>query len=262
MKISPVQNARALKIDLEKEGILAVGDLHLGISAELADKGIQIPSRIPKVRRRLLKIIRDEGPDRLFFLGDVKHNIPVTSWEEWENLPDFFAELSKRVKVEIVPGNHDGDIEGLIPRDVVLHGAGGTTVGGDGVGFLHGHAWPEPELLRSEAIVMGHNHPIIEFRDELGARVREPAWVRTRLKPENLPEELREEVKGEGPEITVVPAFSKLVGGGIVNREIPEKLLGPIFKADAIDLEDAEIHLLDGTFLGKLKDLRDLANPP
>lgn len=256
MEISPIYGTRALRIASRKKRTLAVGDLHLGISAELADKGIEIPSRIPKIQKRILEVVGNEKANRVFFLGDVKHNIPVTSWQEWENLPDFFSELSKKVKVEIVPGNHDGDIEGLIPKDVTLHEAKGTTIYDGEVGLVHGHAWPDSELFGAEMIIIGHNHPVIEFKDELGARVTEPAWIRTKLKPENLPEELQKEVE-KVPEVMIVPAFSKLVGGGAINREIPERLLGPMFKSNAINLEEAEVYLLDGTFLGELKNLRD-----
>lgn len=260
MEISPVQNTPALRIKLGNEIIIVVGDLHLGISAELAEKGIEIPSRIPRAQKRLLEIIRNEKADRLFFLGDVKHNIPITSWEEWEKLPDFFAELSKKAKVEIVPGNHDGDIEGLIPKNIILHEAKGTTIANGRIGLLHGHAWPAPELLRGEVLIMGHNHPVIEFKDELGGRVKELAWVRTRLIPENLPEDLKKEIDNGGPEVMIVPAFSKLVGGGAVNREIPEKLLGPLFRSGGVDLEGAEVHLLDGTFLGRLGDFKGVSS--
>lgn len=257
MEITPIHNTPALRIELDGEITIVVSDLHLGISAEFAEKGIEIPTRVPEVQNRLLKIIQNQEADRLFFLGDVKHNIPVTSWEEWEYLPDFFADLSKEVKVEITPGNHDGDIEGLIPRDVKLHDAEGTILGNGKIGLLHGHAWPSEDLLKAEVLVMGHNHPMIEFRDDLGGRAKEPAWIKTRLKLDNLPEDLREQVEGEGPEVMIVPAFSNLVGGGAFNREIPEDLLGPLFNSDAVDLEGAEVHLLDGTFLGELENLKD-----
>lgn len=260
MEISPIQNTPALRIKTDKKKTIVVGDLHLGISAELAEKGIEIPSRIPEAQKRLLKIIHEEKGDRLFFLGDVKHNIPITSWEEWEKLPDFFAKLSEKTKIEIVPGNHDGDIEGLIPRNVNLHEAKGTTIANGRIGLLHGHAWPDPELLKGEFLVMGHNHPVIEFKDELGGRVKEPAWVKTKLKPENLPEDLKKETGNKLPDVMIVPAFSKLVGGGAINQEIPEKLLGPLFKSGTIDLKDAEVHLLDGTFLGKFEDFRDISS--
>lgn len=257
MEILPVPDTPALRIDIDGERTIVVGDLHLGISAEMAEKGIEIPNRVPEVQNRLLDLIRNQEADRLFLLGDVKHNIPVTSWEEWEYLPDFFADLSKEVKVEIVPGNHDGDIEGLLHRDVTLYEAEGTILGKGKIGLLHGHAWPRKELVRTDVLVMGHNHPTIEFKDDLGGKAKEPAWIKTRLKSENLPENLRKEIKGEGPEVMIVPAFSKLVGGGAFNREIPEGLLGPLFKSGAVDLDRAEVHLLDGTFLGRLENLKD-----
>ena len=34
------------------------------------------------------------------------------------------------------------------------------------------------------------------------------------------------------------------------------KFLSPVLKNKLVDLDEAEIYLLDGTFLGKLKDLR------
>jgi len=255
MEIFPIRDKPALLITFESERILVVADLHLGLSAELSQKGIEIPSQIPGSLDRLSEIISEEDIDRLFFLGDVKHNIPVTSWEEWKNLPDFFSNLSEMVKVEIVPGNHDGDIEGLISRDIELHDVKGAIIGGGKVGLIHGHAWPDPELLKTEVIVMGHNHPAIEFQDELKVRAKEPAWIRAEMKPENLPDDLRKEIRGRGPEFIIVPPFSELVGGGAINRELPEKLLGPFFKNEVIDLDGAEVHLLDGTFLGKIENL-------
>jgi len=205
-------------------------------------------------------LLREEKIDRLFLLGDVKHNIPVTSRQEWENLPEFLSKLEKEAEVDIIPGNHDGDIQGLIPRNVNLHEAKGTDIGDGRIGLVHGHAWPDPELFQAETIIMAHSHPTIKFRDELGGRVIEPAWIKTRLKPDNLPKEHQEQVEGKGPKITIIPAFSKLVGGGVINEKIPEELLGPLFKAEAIELEKAKIHLLDGTFLGELRDLRKLAD--
>ncbi len=259
MEILPIHNTRALKIELEGEKVLIVADLHIGISAELAKKGIEIPSQAKKIEKKLIRLIEKEKSDRLFLLGDIKHNIPITSWEEWSNLPGFFSKLNDKTRVEVIPGNHDGDIEGLITKNIILHGPEGTTVGNGKVGLIHGHAWPAPKLLEAEEIIMGHNHPIIEFKDNLGGRVTEPAWIRGKIIPEKFPKRFQKHLEGKRPpKITIIPAFSELVGGGAINREIPEKLLGPLFKSGAIDLEEAEVYLLDGTFLGKLKNLRGL----
>ena len=59
------------------------------------------------------------------------------------------------------------------------------------------------------------------------------------------------QIGGDLLELLVMPAFSELVGGATVNREIPEELIGPMFKAGAVKLDEAEAYLLDGKFLGK-----------
>ena len=204
--------------------------------------------------------IQRQKSDKLIFLGDVKHNVPITSWLEWRDLPDFFDELSKFVRIEILPGNHDGGIKGLIRRNVVIHDARGIVVGEDKkIGLMHGHTWPNPELLKTDLIVTGHNHPIIEFKDRLGIRMTEPVWLRCKLKPSKFPKKLQEVIEGEGPEILVMPAFSELIGGAAVNRTVPEELLGPMFKAGAVLFDEAEVSLLDGTFLGTVASLRKFA---
>lgn len=261
MSVTPIYGTRALRIQSGDQKLLVVGDLHLGITTELAEQGIELPSQIPRTRERILNLIKEEEPDRLIFLGDVKHNVPITSWQEWRDLPDFFSQLNEYAPIEILPGNHDGDIEGLVPRDVIIHDSRGIIVDDVRVGLMHGHTWPNPKLVKTETIVTGHNHPIIEFRDKLGARITEPAWVKARINPEKFPEELRKEIIEEGPELLVIPAFNKLIGGAPINRGMPEELLGPLFKAGAVQLDEAEVYLLDGTFLGELKNLKKFGEP-
>ncbi len=259
MAAVPVHGEPALTADVERERVLIVADLHLGIESELAEGGVGLPSQIPKVKERLLKLIQQQEPDRLVFLGDIKHNVPIISWQEWRDLPDLLSELTKLVRVEILPGNHDGDIKGLVPREVIIHSTRGIVLGKRRrIGLMHGHTWPNPKLLSTKLLVTAHNHPAIEFRDELGMRTIESAWLRCKLKPPRFPLKLRERIKGKGPELMVMPAFGELVRGAAVNRGIPGELLGPMFKAGAIDLEKAEVYLLDGTFLGTVSNLREL----
>lgn len=256
MPLSPIYNSRALRVKAGQQKILVVADLHLGITAELAKNGIKLPSQIPRTKERLLKLIREENADRLIFLGDVKHNVPITSWQEWRDLPEFFSELSEHVRVEIVPGNHDGDIEGLATQNVKLRNSRGILLADGEVGLMHGHTWPAPGLLECKTLVTGHNHPIVEFRDKLGMRITDPVWLKCEIIPEKLPKNLRAEIRHRGPEILVMPAFSELIGGAAVNRRMPEELLGPMPKSGAIELDESEAYLLDGTFLGKIKYLK------
>lgn len=257
MVATPIRGTPALMIKSARERSLVVADLHLGIEGELASKGVSLPSQIPKVKERLLELIKRRGPDRLIFLGDVKHNVPIASWQEWRELPGFFEELTKLVRVEIIRGNHDGGLEGMVQRGIKIHGARGIVLGKrKRVGLMHGHTWPSPEVLNTKLLVVAHNHPAVEFRDELGGRTIEPVWLRVKLDTTKFPGRLQEQIGGEPPELLVMPAFSELVGGAAVNRGIPKELIGPMFKSGAVKLDEAEAYLLDGTFLGEVCDLR------
>jgi len=237
--------------------MLVVSDLHLGIEHELAEKGVSLPSQIPKIKAKLIELLKKQRVAQLLILGDVKHNVPVTSWQEWRELPEFFKDLAKLAKIDIVRGNHDGYLEGMVPREVAIHDPHGMVLGKRRrIGFMHGHTWPAPELLDVELIISGHNHPAIEFRDELGGRTVEPIWLRAKLCAKKFPKKLKPFIKRGMPELLVIPAFSELVGGAAVNRKIPRELIGPMFKAGAVKLDQAEAYLLDGTFLGRISQLR------
>lgn len=257
MKVKPVYNTPALSIDFAGERALVVADLHLGIECELAERGISLPSQIPKVKEKLFDLVRNHKANLLVILGDVKHNVPTTTWYEWRELPKFFDDLIRVTKVEIVRGNHDGYLEGMVPREVVVHDSHGMVIGKlHRVGLMHGHTWPAPELFGTELIVMGHNHPAIEFRDELGGKSIEPVWLRAKLDARKFPKKLKPFIRENPPEILVIPAFSELVGGVTVNLEMNRKLIGPMFRAGAVKLDEAEAYLLDGTFLGKIRRLK------
>jgi metallophosphoesterase superfamily enzyme len=93
---------------------------------------------------RIRDYVEKVKPDRIVLLGDIKHNIPRTSWQERQEVPCFLKELASFARVEIVPGNHDGDIESLIPENVTVHSMRGFLF--DGTGYFHGHTWPDITL--------------------------------------------------------------------------------------------------------------------
>jgi hypothetical protein len=145
----------------------------------------------------------------------------------------------------------------MIPEGIKVHGVGGVVLGKKKrVGLAHGHAWPKPELFKTELLVLGHNHPAIEFKDKLGGRVIEPVWLRAELRQSKLPKRIRAAVEGELPRLLVIPAFGELVSGAPVNRQMPRELIGPLFKAGAIKLGEAQAYLLDGTFLGEVGKIK------
>jgi hypothetical protein len=55
-----------------------------------------------------------------------------------------------------------------------------------------------------------------------------------------------------------MPAFNELVGGLLFNRHKTSELLGPFFKNEVFKLEDAEIYLLNGINLGRIRNLHQV----
>ncbi len=51
-------------------------------------------------------------------------------------------------------------------------------------------------------------------------------------------------------------AFNDLLTGSPFNKLSRQKLLGPFFNKEVVDLEGAASYLLDGIYLGTIKDLR------
>ena len=53
-----------------------------------------------------------------------------------------------------------------------------------------------------------------------------------------------------------MPSFNDFLGGRPVNETRPRKeigaeaLIGPVLRSEAVDVDNAELYLLDGTYLG------------
>ncbi len=252
--ISPLLNEPALMVE-NSFRTLVIADIHLGIEWELYHSGISIPSRVEKRAARIREYIRRVSPERIVLLGDIKHNVPRTSWQEKQEVPAFLEGLAGFAPVDIVPGNHDGGIEELIPENVSVHDMRGFVL--DSTGYFHGHTWPGESLLYASHVVMSHNHPTIRLVDVLGHAVSEPVWIRTRFIEKAIMEHFGE-VRWNDPEVIIMPAFNELCGGIPFNESIHEELLGPVFANHAIELEKARAFLLDGTGLGTIGGIKKL----
>ncbi|MEM3173627.1 MAG: metallophosphoesterase [Candidatus Bathyarchaeia archaeon] len=273
----------ALMIDDGSEKTLVISDVHLGWEASLSEEGIHIPSQTGKLIRRLERIISLEKPDCLIVLGDVKHTIEKIEIEEWRDVPFFFEKIREKVScIKIVPGNHDGNIEVLLPEGVEVAPQQGVMIGS--VGLFHGHAWPEIKMLGCETLVIGHIHPTVAFRDPVGFRITSQVWVRApcdrntlvrsvlkhygvKFKKDEDPENLLKikfSIEPRVKNLLVMPSFNDFLGGRAINKAsiygeaVFKDFIGPILRSRSIILDKSEIYLLDGTFLGSLDILRSL----
>ena len=259
-ELTPLIDEPAL-VARNDEVSLIIADVHLGIEHDLYYSGINIPSQVARRIDRVNRYIREVRPDRVILLGDIKHNVPRTSFQEEDEVPRFLEEIAKAALVDVVPGNHDGGIERLIPKnpDIRLDDSRGVVI--DGVAYFHGHTWPSPALLAQRQWVISHNHPTIKLTDVVGHTVTKQAWIRARLDKDAVaagyrPEEMAE---WQDPELFVLPSFNELCGGVAFNESFHDDLLGPLFTSKAVRLEQAEVYLLDGTFMGSIEGLRQFS---
>ena len=279
--IAPLPPYPAAILRIRDERTIVVADLHIGWEMALSDQGIHVPTQTPKLLKKLLDLLFTYNPQRLLILGDVKHTVATAEKAEWRDVPDFFTELRKHVReIMILRGNHDGNLQPLLPEHVETLPATGLTL--NDVGFFHGHQWPSPSLLKCKTLVMGHVHPVIAFRDPTGFRVIRQVWIKANCDPVRLTKVLLEkhEVKiQDSPEATlrkhyrikaksstlfIMPSFNDFLGGRPLNEKSArrknnaEMVAGPVLRSEAVDMKNAEVFLLDGTFLGTLEQLGSL----
>jgi putative SbcD/Mre11-related phosphoesterase len=229
---------------------LVVSDLHIGIEHGIRKAGISIPTQVENMQNRIDSLLKDSGAERLVILGDVKHKVPGTSFQEEREVPFFFRHFLGKVRIEVSPGNHDPGLEEMLPKDVKVHPGKGFL--DSGFYYCHGHAKPDPSFLKARYVIMGHTQPLIEFRDSLGYRWSEKAWVVADIK-----------IPGKSKlKLVIMPAFNRFSGGFPVNAKSAESSRSPVRKREfsspitrLSDMKKADIFLLDGTYLGKLEGL-------
>lgn len=242
----PLFQERALVAETPGERVLVAGDLHLGLERELRRKGVHGLEESPGIVEHLSELAAEERVDRILLLGDVKHRIGA-----WEPEKRVLAPLSELpVPVEVVPGNHDGDLGEIAPF-LTLHDARGVRIGE--VGFLHGHTWPSEATIEHGRLVLCHNHPHVALRDGLGQVTTEPCWVRAPIQASASERYPDAKLPGEA---VLVPAFNPLLGGVALNRPEDDPL-GPLLANDVIDLDAGRVFTLDGLELGRIGKLRE-----
>jgi len=243
MQLKPIPNEPALLINNE---ILVVADLHIGIESELREQGVNTASQTSTMKDHLTQLCEKYKPKEIFLLGDIKHNIPLSTIQERKDVKNFLGTIQSYGIVHIVPGNHDGNIQGILPSAVIIHPSDGFVF--ENLGFVHGHRWPNEKIMQCDQIIMAHTHPTIMLTDRLGHKNFEPCWIKGNFVDNKLKEKYPRSVS---PKILVMPAFNPLCGGIAANQE---GITGPIGKI--IDIENAQIYLIDGALLGKVKDIK------
>ena len=228
----------ALMIEDDKKS-LVITDLHLGFESKLSLNNVYLGKNntVDETTKEIELIISKTKPDSLILLGDVKSGIKSITKMEWDIIPVFFENISKLIDTVLVPGNHDANIEKLIPNEITLASSKGIIV--DDILLTHGHTMPTENFSQVNTIVMGHVHPVFFQEESLinGERV----WASIKCEKQKIFLSKSGEL-----ELIILPSFNRYFY--TTQKKFYKKSIAPIL--EKIDVLQAKIVTLDGTIIG------------
>ena len=236
----------ALMIEGTKKS-LVITDLHLGFESNLSLNNVFLGKNktVIEITKEIEKIIKKTKPDSLILLGDVKSGIKSITKTEWNTVPTFFERINNLIDTILVPGNHDANIEKLIPNGITLASSKGMII--DDILLTHGHTMPTENFSEVNAIVMGHIHPV--FFQEGSLINGERVWVTIKCDKHKIFSSRSGEI-----EITILPSFNKYFYA--TQKKFYKKSISPIIKK--MNVIEAKIVTLDGTIIGNDTLLADV----
>ena len=114
----------------------------------------------------------------------------------------------------------------------------------------------------------------------MGFRMTRQVWVKAPCDGEQLAESLLKhlgtkkddnslssrlnsqfKVKLKVSQLFIMPSFNQFLGGRPINEKKKKRgaFIGPISRSGSVNIDDAEVYLLDGTFLGTVNQLKALS---
>ncbi len=199
--------------------MIVISDLHLGLEGSVTSEGGYIPQFQLEDLVDDLEFAKEEtGASRILVNGDLKHEFSRTRYSERQEIEEFIEFLDAMFdEVIVIQGNHDTFIESIVEDN---GGKFSKHFIEDGILFIHGHnRLSELEAGDYETLVIGHEHPALVLKDEIGVKEKVDCFLYGETR--------------SGKNIVVLPAFSKISGGSKVNQVPQNQLLSPILRNEA-----------------------------
>lgn len=239
VKVRIVPSQPALMLE-GKNRILVITDLHIGFESSLFANNISVGKNttIQETITSIEEILEKTKANSLVLLGDIKSSIKSISKNEWSDVPLFLKKMNDKVDTILVPGNHDANIQKLVPDGVTQVSSAGLVI--EDILLTHGHTIPSENFSSVDKIIMGHVHPVF-FQDESvinGKRV----WISIIADKQQIFPSTSGQV-----EITVVPSFNKYFYA--THKKQYKKSISPILEKIK-KVKSAKIITLDGTIIG------------
>jgi putative SbcD/Mre11-related phosphoesterase len=188
-----------------KQGILAIGDFHLGYDTMLKNQGITLNfDQLKETKKELENIIRNiratQTLKKIILLGDIKHHFEFEKSELF-NLRNFLNFLEKFVKKEniiLIKGNHDTfTLKDYELKEEYLE---------NNLLFIHGDKNKEKyfKSKKINTIILSHIHPAIILRDKQGIkREKYKCFLIGKFQRKN---------------IIIIPSFFPIIEGSEINE--------------------------------------------
>ncbi len=215
---------------LKKSKTVVIADLHLGYEGALHEEGVSIP-RFQKgiMMDRLERIVKRHRPKKMIINGDFKHEFSKNLTQEWDDVNDVLNFLIDEIDIELTRGNHDNYLMTILAKkDLGMV----ETTESQGMTITHGHK----DITWDGTIIIGHEHPSLLLRDEIGASIKRPCFL----------------ISGR---TIVLPAFSPLATGTNVTSMhfiSPPLACLDAYKTSVIAI-DEELGLMDFKTLADLR---------
>lgn len=201
--------------DLE---LLVISDLHLGLEGGMSAKGSYVPQfQLDELLEDLEELRKRTEAKRLLINGDLKNEFKTSLYSEKKEIEEFIEKAESLFdELILIKGNHDTFIESTVEdlgyelRDYFLERE---------VLFTHGHISLEElevEPEKYQTIVIGHEHPALELKDEIGVKEKVNCILYGKNKQDKY--------------FIVMPAFSTISNGSGVNKMPSRELLSPILR--------------------------------
>ena len=202
---------------------IVLADIHLGYEYALAtSQGYYLPkTQFEIIISDLKEIIEKTNPAEIIIVGDIKHEFGHRSWQEYREVGLLLDFLESHLEhITIIRGNHDNFIRGVFKKYTKSEFIDELLIK-DRYLFTHGHLVTKDIMknITNKTVVMGHEHPALLLTDDIGTKIKIPAFLFGPTK-----------YKGN---VVVLPATSPLMPGTEVNLITQEELLSPLLKTIA-----------------------------
>jgi putative SbcD/Mre11-related phosphoesterase len=178
--INPVKDIQIVKdvfisdlycIYLQDISAVVISDLHLGFEEEMNLHGLFLP-RLQRnhVEKMVDSILDRYSPAKIIINGDFKQEFSRNLPQEWDDVNHFIDRYRKEADLVYIRGNHDNYLMTILKsKGLELYDYYET----DKYYIYHG----DRDMSFRKLTILGHEHPSVVLRDEIGSVFKIPAFV-------------------------------------------------------------------------------------